>query len=167
EVPEMLINQTLILKRAFGQYLPWYSVSSEPPCGLAGITLGDAKLGWFRIYYTENMFRDGTCGFGNDMIQWLSISAHEVRHLIHILAITPNGGLKAYIGHFAYEYVRHMSHDAAPSEAWAEIGTTNFEQFHNWIKINKGVNALEDLFNSNQGWVTKADTIEEWCDEYQ
>jgi hypothetical protein len=61
----------------------------------------------------------------------------------------------------------HMSHNAAPSEAWAEISTTNFELFYNWIKINKGVNALEDLLNSNQGWVVKADTIEEWWDEYQ
>ena len=77
DVPELLIGYTMIMKRGFGQYIPWYSASGGD-CG-GGITLGDAKRNWYRIYYTENFFSNtGSCPHGNDIIGWLRISSHEV-----------------------------------------------------------------------------------------
>ena len=44
---------------------------------------------------------------------------------------------------------------------------TNFEDFYNWIKNNKGVTALEDLFNDNSGWVNQSNKIQNWWNEYK
>lgn len=165
DVPEGWINQTSIMKRGLGQYLPWYL-----PFGCGGaITIGDAKLNWYNIFLTQNFFKtDGNCP-QNDIYSWLRICSHEVRHLYHINGFTgqANTNVGTYIGMFAIDYIIHLGHNNAPEELFANIGITNFDLFYDWIGMNKGSNALESILNNNEGWEIQSNTIKNWYNEYR
>ncbi|MBQ7489018.1 MAG: hypothetical protein IJT51_00675 [Bacteroidales bacterium] len=124
-VSQKLIEATVIQKREAGQYRPWYSCNS----GGGAITLGTRK--YKTITYTENWFEDDPNvyeghGYGQDVIGWLKLSAHEVGHLPQI---DKKGGLLLYSLSFLGEYLC-SGHDDAPSEIEADKGYLEFIGFN-------------------------------------
>lgn len=98
---------------------------------------------------------------GDNIYRWLRISSHEVRHIPQYFEA---GGTVQYLWEFVKQYADTQGHDDAPWEIDAEIGTTNFDNFYNWIVANKGANALENLFING---INVKNTIEDWWEEYQ
>ena len=151
------IRNVNIKKRAPVQYRPWYFGA----CG-GGVTI------WPTILYTENYFTtSGECHRGDNIYRWLDIYSHEVRHIPQYFE---SGGMVAYFWRFIKEYGETQSHDNAPSEIEAEVGSVNFNIFYDWIVENKGTNALENLFINNiiqhsliknkiQSWFNECDCL--------
>ncbi len=162
-VSRLYINNTVIQKRAVGQYRPWYSANK----GGGAITLGTGLFN-SNITYTENFFNDDPNsyngnGFGQDVMAWLSLSSHEVGHLPQI---GKAGGLLSYLVGFAIEYVK-SGHDAAASEIEADKGYKVFNEFNSFVNKTYGYGSMEKLFNSSIRENDKIDIITEWWNDYQ
>ena len=161
-VSQKLIEETVIKKRAAGQYRPWYR------CNLGGgaITLGTQT--YKTITYTENWFEDDPNaykghGYGQDIIGWLELSAHEVGHLPQI---DKKRGLLLYSLSFGVEYLR-SGHDNAPSEKEADKGYLEFMRFNQFVSNNYGSTALKDLFESELSEQDKISIIDNWWTDYK
>ena len=161
-VSQKLIESTVIQKRAVGQYRPWYSCNS----GGGAITLGTRK--YKTITFTENWFEDDPNayeghGYGQDVIAWLILSAHEVGHLSQI---DKKGGLFLYSLSFLGEYLR-SGHDDAPSEIEADKGYLEFIGFNRFVCNNYGSTALKNLFESERSEQDKVSIIDIWWKDYK
>ena len=161
-VNQNLIEAAVIQKRAAGQYRPWYSCKS----GGGAITLGTQT--YKTITYTENWFEDNPNayeghGYGQDVIGWLELSAHEVGHLPQI---DKKGGLLRYSLSFGAEYLR-SGHDGASSEIEADKGYLEFVGFNQFVSNNYGSAALKDLFESELSEQDKISIIDKWWNDYK
>ena len=161
-VSQELIANTVIQKRAAGQYRPWYSCNS----GGGAITAGTRS--YTTITFTENWFEDNPNkyegnGYGLDVMSWLDLLSHEVGHLPQIKR---KGGLFPYLLSFAKEYIQY-GHDNAPSEIEADKGFSEFKSFEKFVSANYGNTAMKDLFESDLSEQNKTSTIDKWWNEYK
>jgi RHS repeat-associated protein len=162
-VSRIYIDNTVVQERAFGQNRPWYSAKE----GGGAITLGSSILN-SNITYTENYFDDDPGsynghGYGQDVMEWLSLSAHEVGHLPQI---SKAGDLLNYVFGFAMEYIKN-GHDDAPSEIAADKGYKTFSAFNSFVNRTYGYGSIEKLFNSDKREIRKIETITSWWNVYQ
>ena len=163
EIPISTIANAVVQKRKIGQYRPFYKASE----GGGGITLGTKT--YKTITYTENFFSTNQekykgNAFGEDINTWLEISSHEVRHLPQI---DEAGGLIKYLLRFIGEYVSSGSHNGAPSEISADIGSYNFKEFVKFINKTYGQNSLENLLRLNKSEEYKISYIASWWQDYK
>ena len=161
-VSQELIANTVIQKRAAGQYRPWYSCNS----GGGAITVGTRS--YTTITFTENWFEDNPNkyegnGYGLDVLLWLDLLSHEVGHLPQIKR---KGGLFPYLLSFVKEYIQY-GHDDAPSEIEAEKGSSEFRSFEKFVSVKYGNSAMKDLFESDLSEENKTSTIDKWWNEYK
>jgi len=162
-VSRVYIDNTVVLERAVGQYRPFYSANE----GGGAITLGSGVLN-SNITYTENWFNDDPNsynghGYGQDVMEWLYLSSHEVGHLPQVAKA---GSLLKYALGFVLEYSK-SGHDAAPSEIEADKGYTVFIAFNKFVNKTYGNGSIEKLFNSDKRESEKIETITNWWNEYQ
>ena len=162
-VSRFYIENVIIQERGVGHYLPSYSSNN----GGGAITLGHSSYK-ATITYTQNYFADDPTaydnhGYGQNIQEWLGISAHEVGH---IPQIDEAGGLFSYVGEMVKQYAQ-SGHNDAPNEKEADKGYTNFTQFNTFVNKTYGSGALTDLFNSKTTESKKTSTIEKWYGAFQ
>jgi RHS repeat-associated protein len=162
-VSRIYIDNTVVQERATGQYRPFYSASK----GGGAMTLGSGVLN-SNITYTENFFDDNPTsysghGYGQNVMEWLSLSAHEVGHLPQI---GKADGLLNYLFGFVVEYAK-SGHDDAPREIEADKGYKTFTAFNSFVNKTYGNGSMEKLFNSDARESKKVETITKWWSSYQ
>ena len=162
-VKESYIANSIIVKRGFGHYVPWYSSKK----GGGGITLGHNSY-CSNIILTENYFEDDASaynnhGYGQNISEWLDILSHEVGH---IPQIDKNGGMTRYVLNAMVEYLQSAGHDTAPSEIEADIGQNQYRKFCAFVSQKYGEEAIPELFSSHISDKRKIQTIDKWWNEY-
>jgi RHS repeat-associated protein len=162
-VSKNYIENTTVQERAVGQYRPFYKANK----GGGAITMG--RSSWnANITFTENWFDDNKNsydghGYGQDVIGWLELAAHEIGH---IPQIDKGGGLLGYLATFAKEYMQN-SHDNAPSEKEADRGREEFINFNDFVDKNYGNGAMKKLFKSKVSEDDKIKKIDNWWNHYK
>lgn len=155
-----LIKKTRIHTRSFSRYIPMYNSRK----GGGAITLGNAF--WHSITYTENFFSNdkahfGNAAFGDRLMTWLRLSAHEVGHIAHAKRYK---SLLWYLIVFLYQYIRY-GHDKAPLEIEAESGRQKLMQFNRFIK-KVYQNDLEKILRAESSEVDKIEVIQNYWNQF-
>ena len=163
-VKESYIANSIIVKRGFGHYVPWYSSKK----GGGAITLGYSS-NCSNIILTQNFFEDDASaynnhGYGQNISEWLDILSHEVGH---IPQIDKNGGMAGYVSNAMMEYLQSAGHDAAPSEIEADIGQTQYRKFCAFVSQKYGEESIPELFSSHISDKRKIQIIDKWWNEYK
>jgi predicted dehydrogenase len=157
------IENCKIYRRSYPQYIPWYNSRK----GGGAITLGNGD--WSRIYFTENYFSDDQNYFNGYAHQsnpstWLRLASHEVSHIAHGRRF---GSIIIYLIVFLYQYTLH-GHDKAPLEIEADAGTSVYDRFSTYMKVNRGI-TIPELILSDSSEEEKIAVIkeswEEFCDK--
>ncbi len=164
QVPIIYIQTVKIQERKPGQYRPIYNIKDV---GGGAITLGTNSYE-ANITFTENYFEDNPTmywdqGYGKNVMEWLSITSHEVKH---IPQIDQKGGLFKYLASFAYEYAIY-GHKNAPSEQAPYKSQTVFREFSDFVNKNLEENGIENLFNSTKTEQNKIEIIDKWWGAFQ
>ena len=161
-VNESIIANTVIQVRAPGQYRPGYNAYK----GGGAITMGLTSL-TANITYTENYFEDDPTrynnnGYGQDVMEWLFLSSHEVGH---IPQIDEKKGFFGYVTSILAEYCK-FGHKDAPMEQEAEYGFEMLTLFNNFINKNYEKGGLEKLLRSNRSQEQIIKIIDKWWGEF-
>lgn len=177
------IAKTKVYERSVLNPYPWYFSKKT----YAAITLPEGN--GYAITFTNNLFDDSN--LGQNYYAWLNIASHEVGHINHIdesnksadedyqllldasmyskdPVIIPRSGYRiiSYTGKFAGSYIKSGSHDSSPLEKQAEIGSTEFKNFNNFVSGRYGKNSLLNLVNSKKADKDKIIQINIWWNEY-
>jgi len=144
--------------------IPFYANNK----GGGAITLGSHPIG-ATITFTQNWFDDNANhyedhGYGLNTLDWLDQLSHEVRHMPQI---GKAGGYLAYASTALGQYAAYGSHDKAPNEIEADLGSKIFRDFKAFVSKNYGGNALSGLFEAVSRHAYIRPTIDKWWSEYQ
>jgi RHS repeat-associated protein len=173
-VSEDRIASTMLVRAGMGR-APFYEIGKDGDGG-------GAMTVWDRIVYTRNFFDPGSLNSANTGIEsWLSLSAHEVKHLPQADAYPhTDGGKLQYMASFGLDYLKgflgsgslEKAHDQVPRESEAETGRTTYRAFSRHVDQATGQSgAIFHLFNDyGAGKVSEEDaimTIDSWSRSYQ
>ena len=161
EVKEDIIVNTKIYTRHPLRYIPMYAALK----GGGAITLGNKS--WSSITYTENFFSTdkdyfGRAAYGDNLLVWIRLSAHEVIHLNHAHRFK---SFIIYLLVFAYQYIRY-GHDGAPLEKEANEGPRVLANFIHFIRREFNKDLLQDCLAANLTEDQKLIMIDHWWGEF-
>lgn len=163
-VKEDYIRNVNVMEKGIGRNYPMYN----PNKGGGGITIGscpdNVTMTFTNNYFDDNATDYGGNGFGQNVVEWLSIASHEATHIKHV---EQAGGKFKYLVHFLKQYVKYKGHDAAPEEREAIVNGKIFDNFNVFINKQYGNNSLQDLFNSDLSDGQKNKQIDIWWEEWK
>lgn len=159
------------IKNASGTLTPAPFGNYRPSNGGGAMTLPNGNN--YDINMTDNFFtvdgdatNYGRYNYGNDPYRWLSLSSHEVGHIVDIKEIGRN--TEKYMATFLAGYVKNRSHDGYWRESRADKGRTEFWNFTAFVDSYYGKGKLIALFeNKNNSSAAIIQRLNTWWGQYQ
>jgi RHS repeat-associated protein len=144
----------------------------NPKDGGGGITLPGQKHGIYDIRLTENFFTsfrsafygETNSNFSNSTYHWLRLLSHEVRHIPQIQ--NHRESKASYVSEFLKQYAVSGSHNGAPYEQNADLGTNLFDRFIDFTNTFYGNNSLVNLFTGSGSDKNKVNTLKGWEQDF-